>query len=113
MLLLLLGEVRERLRQGRTTSAAPRMFTLAGLSAMNTARNPTRSTLTIGLVAAATFLIVAVRAFRLESGEEGTGGFDLIATSDLPIHYDLNTPQGRQELGFSDEARKQMENWRV
>ncbi len=74
------------------------------LSALNTARNPGRSTLTIGLVAAASFLIVAISAFRLDTGEAGTGGFEFVATSDQPIHYDLNTADGRRELGFSDDA---------
>jgi hypothetical protein len=86
---------------------------LAGLSALNSARNPARSTLTIGLVAAATFLIVAVSAFRLETGDAGTGGFDLVATSDLPIHFDFSTPEGRLELGFSDRASQELENWRI
>jgi hypothetical protein len=113
VLLLLLGEIRHRLRHARRTIAASRPFSLAGLSALNVARNPTRSTLTVGLVAAAAFLIVAVSAFRLETGDAGTGGFDLVATSDLPIHYDLNTPEGRLELGFSDRAGQQLENWRV
>jgi hypothetical protein len=83
------------------------------LSALNTARNPGRSTLTIGLVAAASFLIVAVSAFRLNTGDAGTGGFEYVATSDQPIHYDLNTADGRQELGFSDAASRQLNDWRV
>jgi hypothetical protein len=58
-------------------------------------------------------LIVAVSAFHLNTGEGGTGGFDLVATSDLPIHYDLNTPEGRRELGFSDEANQQLADWHV
>jgi hypothetical protein len=37
----------------------------------------------------------------------------LIATSSLPIHYDLNTPDGRQELGFSNEASQRIASWRV
>ena len=75
----------------------------------NAARNPGRSTLTIGLVAAATFLIVAVSAFRLDPGQQtpalhsGNGGFALVAESDQPIFHNLNTPEGRKELGFSPE----------
>jgi ABC-type antimicrobial peptide transport system permease subunit len=106
MLALLLGEVRHRLRHFAREWSFERSFTLPWLSALNTARNPGRSTLTIGLVAAATFLIVAVSAFRLNTGEGGTGGFEFIATSDLPIHYDLNTPEGRGELRVSDQLRK-------
>jgi putative ABC transport system permease protein len=111
VLLLLLGEIRHWLRSsGRRTHIG---FSLMRLSALNTARNPGRSTLTIGLVAAASFLIVAVSAFRLDTGEAGTGGFQFVATSDQPIDYDLNTTEGRRELGLSDEANKQLENWRA
>jgi putative ABC transport system permease protein len=102
VLALLLGEIRHRLRARGGESH--KLFSLLRLSALNTARNPGRSTLTIGLVAAASFLIVAVSAFRLDTGEAGTGGFEYVATSDQPIHYDLNTVDGRRELGFSDKA---------
>jgi putative ABC transport system permease protein len=88
-------------------------FRLPMLSAINTARNPRRSTLTIGLVAAASFLIISVSAFHLDSGDAGTGGFDFIAKSDQPIHYDLNTLEGRREMGFSDAASRQLEDWRI
>ncbi len=80
-------------------------FSLRRLSVANIARNPGRSTLTIGLVAAASFLIAAVSAFQLGTSEGGTGGFELTATSDLPIHYDLNTEEGRRELGISDSRQ--------
>ncbi len=109
----LLIVVRYRLVRGFGGSAPGRRFALTTLSTMNLARNPGRSTLTIGLVAAASFLIVAVSAFRLDTGDAGTGGFEFIATSDQPIHYDLNTPEGRLELGFSDAASRRLEGWRV
>ncbi|MEX0612812.1 MAG: ABC transporter permease [Pirellulales bacterium] len=112
-LVLTLGEIRHRLVHAQRHAMPHRSFSLWRLSALNTARNPGRSTLTIGLVAAASFLIVAISAFRLETGEAGTGGFDLIATTDLPIHYDLNTPDGRLELGFSDRASHELSNWRI
>jgi hypothetical protein len=64
-------------------------------------------------VAAASFLIIAISAFRLETNDNGTGGFELLATSDQPIHHDLNTPQGRLELGFADKVNEHLENWRI
>src|SRR5262249_7301674 len=73
VLALLLGEIRHRLRQGTLNPALSRKetresrFSLLRLSMLNTARNPGRSTLTIGLVAAASFLIVAVSAFHLDT----------------------------------------------
>lgn len=105
---LLLGEVRFQLRKLAGAAPANTNFSLPRLAALNLARHPVRSTLTIGLVAMATFLIAAISAFRLDTGVEGTGGFTLIATSDQPIHFDLNTADGRRELGFSDEDEKQL-----
>jgi ABC-type antimicrobial peptide transport system permease subunit len=113
VLSLLLGEVRQRLRPSGTSTQSIPAFSLRKLAVQNTARHPGRSTLTVGLVATASFLIVSMSAFRLETGESGTGGFDLLATSDHPIHFDLNTPDGRMELGFSDEANDQLAAWRI
>ena len=79
-------------------------FTLLGLAARNAARNPTRSVLTIGLVAAASFLIVSISVFRLSPSLAGSGGFPLVAQSDRPIFADLNTPEGREELLGEREA---------
>ena len=68
------------------------------LARMNAMRNPLRSTLTIGLVASASFLIVAVSSFRLAPGERGTAGFDYLATSSQPVFGDLNDVDVRREL---------------
>jgi hypothetical protein len=75
------------------------------LSARSAARNPTRSTLTIGLIAAASFLIVSMSAFRLAPTASGTGGFSLLAESSQPVFADLNSRSGREELipGAEDE----------
>ena len=72
----------------------------------NAARNPGRSALAIGLTASACFLIAAVSAFRIDTARQatdrtsGSGGLALIGQSELPIQYDLDTPQGRKETGF-------------
>jgi ABC-type lipoprotein release transport system permease subunit len=85
---------------------------LARLAVRNGGRAPLRSTLTIGLVATATFLIVAISAFRLDppadtsDPDTGSGGFQLIAASDQPIYQDLNTPAGRSDAGFDDAGEK-------
>jgi hypothetical protein len=65
-------------------------------------------------VAAASFLIVAVSAFRRDPATErpdrssGNGGFTIVAESDQPIYHDLNTPEGREQLGFSAEDSREM-----
>ncbi len=90
--------------------ATSQSLPIARLAARNGARNPSRSTLSIGLVAAASFLIIALSAFRLDPGAEGrgrdsgSGGFNVVAQSDLPIYQDLSTPGGRAELGLPARA---------
>ncbi len=74
---------------------------LSSLAIMNAKRNPLRSTLTIGLVAVAAFLIAAVSAFRLAPTEQGTAGFDWVAQSSQPIFYDLSSSDGQTEV-FGD-----------
>jgi len=114
VLLSLLGLAWIRLRSGRTGPAvAVGRGNLLRMALRNAARNPGRSTLTLALVAAACFLIVAVSAFRLDltrqipALESGNGGFSLAAETDQPIYQNLDTHQGRVELGFSDGDEKQ------
>lgn len=99
-----------RLRRGAARPAvAVGRGSLARLAVLGAARNSGRSTLTMGLIAAACFLIVSVSAFHLDPTQRppdvdgGDGGFALAAESDQPIYHDFNTPEGRRELGFSDD----------
>jgi putative ABC transport system permease protein len=70
---------------------------------------PSRSLLSVALIAGASFLIVAVGAFR--QGAEpsadprsGTGGYSLIAESVQPLMHDPTTPAGREALNLSGDA---------
>jgi putative ABC transport system permease protein len=82
------------------------MTGLARLGVRNTARQRQRSTASVALIAAATFVIVAVAAGRRNPAAEtpdknsGNGGFSLVAESTEPILPDLNTPAGRSTLGM-------------
>jgi putative ABC transport system permease protein len=79
------------------------------LAYSNAARNPGRSALAIGLIAAASFLIVAIGAFRLAPSTgftSGSGGFALVAESDQPVFQDFTTEDGQTELGFSSADQK-------
>ena len=84
------------------------------IAARNSAWNPGRSLLSTALVASACFVIVSVGANRHEPGEEllrpdsGAGGFSLLAQSDIPVHQDLNDPEGRFDLGFSDSDSEKL-----
>ncbi len=77
--------------------------TLPRLAARNAGRNASRSTLTIGLVASACFLIVAMSAFRQQPTAGGVGGFALLAESAQPVFVDLNAPAVRSDL-WGDKA---------
>ncbi len=109
----LLALVGLRLRAGinRQAVAAGR-GNLRRMALRNAARNPGRSTLTIGLVAAASFVIVSMDAFRADPTQQtptldsGNGGFALLAESDQPILQDLASPDGQTALGFSASNRQ-------
>jgi putative ABC transport system permease protein len=80
---------------------------LARLGIRNASRNRTRTVLTVGLVAFATFVIVAVGANRVDDtpGERSVGGNGwLVAESSVPLLYDLNTKEGRRDLGLPDDS---------
>lgn len=78
------------------------------LGLRNAARHRSRSVLTAGLIASATFLIVAIAAAHRNPAAEapdrnsGNGGFTLVAESPVPILNDLNTPAGRAKLDLAD-----------
>jgi ABC-type antimicrobial peptide transport system permease subunit len=92
---------------------------LVWLAFRNAARNPGRSALTIGLIATATFLIIAISAFRLDphgnadKQASGTGGFALIGESDQPILQDIDSGEGQLELGFSAADRQALADCHV
>lgn len=83
---------------------------LTRLGLRNASRQKTRSVLTTGLIASATFVITAVAAGQINPAQQhpnkrsGNGGFTLVAESSQPILYDLNTPAGRKQLGIVPRA---------
>lgn len=81
----------------------------------NATQRPGRSLFCACLIAAATFIVVSVEAFRLDNQgdlldpKSGTGGFSFLAESTLPILYNPNTAEGQDAVGLSPE---QMESFR-
>lgn len=77
------------------------------LGLRNAARNRQRSVMTTSLISSATFIIVAVAAGQQNpTGEEpkyqsGNGGFTLVAETNVPVLYNLNTSEGRAKAGFN------------
>jgi len=84
---------------------------IARLGIRNAVRNRRRSLVTTGLIASATFIIIAVGANRrgveseTRSRQSGTAGFGLLAESTVPILHDINTADGREALGLSQATR--------
>lgn len=116
VLAALLSLAWSRLRSGSTGPAvAAGRGNLLRMAARNAARNPGRSTLSAGLIASVSFLIVAISAFRLDPTgqtphlESGNGGFALVAQCTQPIYQDLNSPEGRLAIGgLSDEDLRRL-----
>ena len=80
---------------------------LVRLGLANASWRPGRSLTSVGLVAAAVFLLVSVDSFRKRvdasaTGSPGTGGFALIAESELPIVHDVSSPEGWRAAGLDD-----------
>ena len=79
---------------------------VARLGFRNTTYRPARSILCIALIASAAFIIVAVDSFRHRSmpqvadRKSGTGGYQLLAESLLPLVNDPNTKDGQEALNL-------------
>jgi hypothetical protein len=92
---------------------------VARLGFRNAGFRPGRSILCIALVGLATFLVVAVDAFRKPADEAstdpkaGNGGYPLVAESILPVYYDLNSPSGRQTLNLAALGNAKVTRFRL
>ncbi|RMG39478.1 MAG: ABC transporter permease [Planctomycetota bacterium] len=82
------------------------------LGMRNAGRNRRRSLLSVGLIATATFVIVAVAAGRRNPAQEhprydsGNGGFQLIVETSVPVVEDLMTIEGQRDAGLRDGIRE-------
>ena len=110
LLIASLIEVGRRFKSAGSQSN-PRQ-SLIGLAVRNAGRHAVRSVLTVGLLSSATFLIVAIGAFHQEADTDfldksgGSGGFPLIAQTEVPVFQDLNDADVRKELNA--DVRKQL-----
>ncbi|MCH9648726.1 MAG: ABC transporter permease [Deltaproteobacteria bacterium] len=92
---------------------------LTRVALRNSARNPGRSILSVSLVACACYVIVVAAAHRRPAHQDsgtpdpGTGGFSLLAESDVPLFQDLATEAGQFELGLSAEAATLLDQGRA
>ena len=72
----------------------------------NAMHRPARSLLCASLIASATFLIISMEAFRRDPQQislepkSGTGGYPLVAETQIPVVYDPNSEEGMEALGL-------------
>ncbi len=99
------------MRSGSRQPVESGSLALIRLGIRNASRYPTRSLLTIGLLASSAFLLIAVEAFRrhvdfdVMNKDSGSGGFNLLGESDLPLDLRLDTDDGRKQLLDKMEER--------
>ena len=78
---------------------------ISRLGLRNVTYRPSRSVVSVGMIAAATFILISVDAFRKGDIEDtgpdsGIGGYSVIVESLLPLVYDVDSTQGREALGL-------------
>ena len=88
------------------------------LGLRNAADRPGRSVLAIGVVASATFILIAVDAFRRDvpiaaDRHAGTGGYPLVVELLVPLVSDPNGRDGREALGLIGRDQIAIEPLRV
>jgi ABC-type lipoprotein release transport system permease subunit len=88
------------------------------LGLRNAADRPGRSVLVIAVIAAATFILISVEAFR-RSGPDatdrrsGVGGYPVMVELSLPLAHDPNGREGRELLGLDALADATIEPLRL
>ena len=81
---------------------------LARLAARGASHRPGRSVLSMSVIACATFILIAVNAFRRDQAvidtnrRSGTGGYTVMVESLLPMVHDPNSAAGREALNLFD-----------
>jgi putative ABC transport system permease protein len=101
-------------RPGKKLLAGTGVHAISKLGFRNATFRPGRSLLSVALIAFASFIIVAVDAFRRDDASQaldwnsGNGGYPLVAESLLPLLWDPNTTEGREELYLDDPELEQV-----
>ena len=100
--LLVIGVGSEVFNKWLKSQNVPKQLNRVRFAVRNAARQPGRSKTCVATISIACCIIVAVGANRHDAPPETEYAF--VAESSLPLHHNLNTPDGRFELGFSDKA---------
>ena len=101
MLMILRWRLRQATNKESSHFGASPLIWLAN---KNSQRNPGRSTITIGVMASAAFLIVSMSSFQLSPTENGRGGFKLVGFSSMPFYKDLSSPDVQDDVLGDDAA---------
>ncbi len=96
---------------GRLALADAPSLSLAQLAARGCGRRRGRSLAAIGLLACGTFMIAGPSVFHLDARDErawrtGTGGFEFIGETAIPVVQDLNSTSGREFFNLAPELIK-------
>jgi putative ABC transport system permease protein len=92
---------------------------IARLGLRNASYRPARSVLAIAVIAAATFILISVNAFRRDTlvdssnPRSGTGGYPLLVETVMPLIHDPNGPEGREAIGLASMGGVSVEPIRV
>jgi hypothetical protein len=105
-------------RAPRSSLAGHGWWKVSRIGVRNATIRPGRSVLAIGVIASATFILISVDAFRLETPRtadrhSGVGGYSLLVDLLVPIAHDPNSRAGRDALGLADAADIAVEPFRV
>jgi len=82
---------------GARTRSDPKRQNLWSLALRAIVRNPMRSSLSIGLLSVASFLIASMSVFQTATSPLGYGTFDLVGISNQPIYENLGSPRVRKQ----------------
>jgi putative ABC transport system permease protein len=96
--------VRQWIDQGLRVARGNSRGSLLELALRSIGRNPVRSSLSLGLLAVASFLIASMSVFQVSPSERGYGGFNLIAQSSQPIILNIASSKVRTEMIGKDAA---------
>jgi ABC-type lipoprotein release transport system permease subunit len=105
-------------RPPRSTLSGTGPATLWRVGARNAADRPGRSVLAIGVIASATFILIAVDAFRRTGAaptdrRSGVGGYSLAVDLLVPLATDANGRDGREALGIDSAEHVSLAAFRV
>jgi hypothetical protein len=106
-------------RLSRSLLASHGWVAVSRLGLRSAGYRPARSVLVIAVVAAATFILISVDAFRRDDQQQtterrsGTGGYTVLVDLVLPLANDPNSRDGRELLGLQDAGGVSITPFRV